>query len=659
MAVPPGASAAEPIGGHYIVDLARPLPPVGGGAPAFVATDRRSGVADLMGLQVRRPLPARARPLQMLTTPIEGVLGPLAHGRGPDVAGEAAWFVITHQPPGPALSTVTQPWSEAALIDLVLRPAARALEQLRTRGVTHRGIRADNVFQSTPGQPVTLGPAWAAPPAMHQPAIYEPPYSAMCLPAGRGEGTSGDDVYALGVLLLILATGKLPLVGLDDAAVIRRKLELGSFAALVGDERLPPGIADLVSGMVAEDAEHRPPVRMLQDLAAARGRRVATRPPHRAQRALQIGSTAVWNVRMLAYAISTDPVHGLIAVCGAAVMPWLRRGLGETALAGRIEELLRMRAERGDSSDVNGDTQMLMLIVAILDPLAPLCWNTAILWPDGLGPAIAHAQAQSPAVLANIEALLTAEAFSSWSAMREERCDPLALRIEARQNRSLLQLRGPTGGLNRVSYSLNPLLPCASKAMAGRWIVHLGDIPAALEAVAAAGIPSEDPIDPHTAAFIAARLDRRLSMDINALNASQEEGRLIAQLRLVSELQQRFDPRPLPALAAWFASRAAPLVARWRSRTRRTAVAEQLTALAAAGQLIPMLVLIEDPNGHAADLEAAEQASAEMARIDAELASIEHGADRRAADAARLGQEIAAGIGLTVFATVLIVAALG
>ncbi len=48
-----------------------------------------------------------------------------------------------------------------------------------------------------------------------------------------------------------------------------------------------------------------------------------------------------------------------------------------------------------------------------------------------------------------------------------------------------------------------------------------------------------------------------------------------------------------------------------------------------------------------------------MARLDAELRGIEDGGSRRSAVAARLGQEIAAGIGLAAIAATLILAVLG
>ena len=212
----------------------------------------------------------------------------------------------------------------------MLRPAAHVLEHLHERGMTHRGIRPDNVFQTAPGQPIVLGTAWTAPPAMAQPALFEPPYSAMCLPAGRGDGSIADDVYALGVLLLCLALGRTPLAQLDDAVrSSAASWRLGTYAALAGDERLPPIVGDLVRGMLAEDPEHRPTPTLLLDPASARGRRVAARPPRRAQRPIDLGGGEVWDARSLAYALAIEPDQALNAVarqcCRALAAPRVGR----------------------------------------------------------------------------------------------------------------------------------------------------------------------------------------------------------------------------------------------------------------------------------------------------------------------------------------------
>ena len=246
------------ITGRYAVDPARPIAGAGGGLPAFAATDRH-GLSGLMAVQAARARPARAQVLRALAGLTEGVLGPLAHGIGSaGDAGEEAYYVICPVPPGPAVGAVPRAWGEAELIECLLRPAAQALDRLNARGVTHRAIRPDNVFQSAPGRPVTLGQGWAAPPASLQPALFEPPYSAMCLPCARGEGSIADDVYALGALMVVLALGLIPLAGLDPVGVVRRKLELGSFAALAGEAHLPSAIADLARGMLAEEPEHPP-----------------------------------------------------------------------------------------------------------------------------------------------------------------------------------------------------------------------------------------------------------------------------------------------------------------------------------------------------------------------------------------------------------------
>lgn len=671
---PAGSSPWPLIAGTYAVDTTRLLPGAAGGLSAFVATDRRGSDTPLMAVQVHPCAPARATALQtLLANPVEGVLGPLAHGPSRGPGGENAWFVVCPAPSGPPLWSLPQgdaasaarPWAEAELLECVLRPAAHTLERLHLRRVTHRAIRLDNLFRAGPREAVVLGHAWAAPPASLQPALYEPPYSAMCLPAGRGDGSIADDVYALGVVLLILALGRMPLAGLDDAAIIQRKLELGSFAALAGDERLPPAIADLVRGMLAEDPEHRPAPALLTDPAAARARRVAARPPRRGQRPLVVGQQTAWNARTLAYGLACDPEQGARLLRNGSVDAWLRRGLGEPMLAAHLEETVHIRGSDGAAEDQRSDSMLVMRAVAALDPLAPLCWRNIALWPDGLGPALADLTTapQSPGGTDRAEVLqqiIATDAFTSWAMARAKRCDPTALRSDANQYRNLLRLGGWNGGLARLRYVLNPLMPCCSRLLQGKFVARLADLLPALESAAAVPeLRKEAPIDYEIAAFLAARSDHRIDGELTSLtDTSRPEQAALVQLRLLAMLQLRLHGRKLPGLAAWLAEQAKPALALWRNRQRRERIEQALSELSGAGQLTALLGVLEDPQALATDAREFQQAALAVQAIDAELARIAAGAKPRAETARRLAHDAALGLGATALAIAAVAAVL-
>ncbi len=86
-------------------------------------------------------------------------------------------------------------------------------------------------------------------------------------------------------------------------------------------------------------------------------------------------------------------------------------------------------------------------------------------------------------------------------------------------------------------------------------------------------------------------------------NDGDAADRVLVTLRLLNELQNRFYPGVMKGVTAWIAARSRPLVERWKNRERRTTVDEQLATLAALGHLQPILTLLQDQAGHAADLE--------------------------------------------------------
>ncbi len=638
------APAAEMIRGRFTVDAGRPLAHDGGGLPAFAVIDA-AGRAGLIAVQTPHGAPPRPMLLAGLPESDAALLPPLAHGPAPGQGGRPGWFVICPVPPGPPLwpdgEAAIRPWTEAELFALLLRPAAVALEALTARGITHRAIRPGNVFRAsgTAAQAV-LGCAWAAPPAMHQPVAFEAPYVAMCLPAGRGEGGPGDDVYALGATALALALGRMPWAGLSDDELIRRKLEHGSYAALAGEARLAPALADVLRAMLADDPAQRLPASMLADPDAARSRRVAQRPARRAQRPLAVGGLQAWDVRSLGFVLARHPAPGLRLLRDGSVDHWLRRALDDGMLAARLEEQTRRRLADHGAEDATADAELVLRAVKLLDPLAPLCWNGLAVWPDGIGPALAV----HPEAAERLAGLVAAEAPGSLAAVHGAAEPHSAARAQARTQRMLLQRGGWAGGPARLRYTLNPLLPCRSAALGGAMVARLPELLAALEAAAPAGGPT---LDAELVAFIAARQDHALEPLLAGFGDTASP---LAPLRLLARLQSVSRVGPLPHLAAAMAAASRPALETWHSRTLRAEKQRLAADAAVGGDLSALLAVLDDVAARRTDAAAMRDAAEAAARIDATLIALEQGAAGRAGSARALGREIAGGLALAALA---------
>jgi hypothetical protein len=638
------------IAAHY-----KPVPqaaPVAvGGLGGLVVTDRRDSGRHLLAVQVKPGLPPRSRLLSgRVAAPVPHAVMPLDHGPGKDLAGKDGYFIICPALPGPAIAAEPRLWSESEVVRCLLLPAAAALDALSERGVSHRAIRPDNIFRAGPGERVVLGPCWAAPPASLQPAAFEPPYAAQCLPTGRGEGSPHDDVYALGVTILWCILGGSG-DWADEGALLRRKLSDGSLAALAGQARLSPTLTDLLRGMLAEDPDHRPAPALLLDPEQARGRRLATRPAVRAQRPLEIGVTQAWVPRELAFALSANPDQGAALVRNGTVDSWLRRALGDTQMALRLDEAMS-RTEQDPAE--GGARQMHVPVhvtvsraVAALDPLAPLVWRGWAVFPDGIGTAlVTGVMAGQQAQTAALEEILTQDVTAAWLAGRVPRPEYTRMQQDVRDWRDWLGTRGVTGGLSRVLYGANPLLPCLSPLLAGRMVARLADLLPALEQAAAGADRKRPPIDAQIAAFVAARADPSILADAARLAGFASAADRLSVLGLFGRMQQRLHPEKLPALAGWLLESGMAELNDWRSVAMRKRLGELLAEQAAKGSIAPMTLLLQDTASLAQDGAGAQAAARRLADIEMALTALRSGAELRAARARQTGQEVATGLSL-------------
>lgn len=645
--MPPSVHASAPlIAGRFTVDPSKLVADAGGGLSAYAAASPDAGDGLHIAIAVARAHGPRLDALERIRDHIDNLMTPSGHGVGPAPSGGQAYYVVCTAPPGPLVSAVPQRWTERALVEQVLKPTARTLLTLQGLRLTHRAIRPDNVFLEAPGQFVTLGAAWAAPPAMHQPAIFETPYTAMCEPAARGDGAIADDVYALGVLMLCLAIGTMPCAGMSDDEIIRAKLEHGSFGALSHGLRLPGFLTDLLSGMLAEDPDHRPSPQLLLDPNAARARRVASSPPRRSHDPLPIGEMQVFDARTLAFAMFRAERRAVQGLRNGAISNWLRRGLGNAGVAQQIEELARRRRAE-TRPDVRSDAKLVMRAIAVLDPRMPLCWRGVAMRPDGLTGLLSAAVRDNSAMLSIVQEIFAHNIPAVWHERDAEALDrgrrPLPPAVTVCQ--SLVQ-SGVPDGLLRAFYLLHPLQPCAAPGMASAWVTDVPELLSALEAMAATA--KEALVDPALAAFIAARCYNEWDRLYDPLLPADAAAVWQAELKLLRQLQAIYRVFPLPRLAAWAARRLQPGVDTWRNRTERQRIGAALQDLARGGDLRPMIDLVFNRTRRQQD-EAGEQAAlGEVAAIDREIAALAADEALRAWAIRHVGAAMVGGLGLVV-----------
>lgn len=642
--------------GEWTVALDQPVPALSGTLPALAARHAtgRKGFA----LACRPDLPPRTQALASLPQPApEALLVPqaMAPARLPGAARESLLAVFP-LPPGPPVLTAhtrCRPWSEAELIHDLLRPVARVLAALDQLALTHRAVRVDNLFRAREGGPVSLGDGFCLPSAFGQPAWCESPAMAQCVPEGRGAGQPADDVFALGIALICVAAGRVPWAGIDPRTLHRQRLEKGSFNALTTDLRLPGSIADLLRAMLADDPELRPSAELVAGWPSAlQGRKGAARPVRRAGRPLVIGAEKALDTRTAAWLLATGWSEGVRTLRSGALDGFLRRGIGDPALAERLAETVR--AETTERPDTADDMAMCRAI-AMLDPTAPLVWRGVAMMPDGIGTLLARAAcdpANAPLQVADIAALVHAEAPARWALSGGDSASAAVHARAGAQWRVMLRTKGLAGGIERLLYQLNPGLPCLSPILRGAWTATPADLLAALEAAAPppdeagqAGPPP--PPDHDIAAYLAARQGAAMERSFAEL-AGPAAVAATTRIALLARLQARHaGGRKLPRLAAWLAASCDPVIETWHSRLMRESLPARLAEAARAGDLTVLLGLLDDPAARQADLAGAQAAQAELAAIEAELAAIAAGAPTRRLQARATGEQAAAGVSLT------------
>ena len=604
-------------------------------------------------------LPGNVLPLEQLRTfdkfQAPGMVKIASYGVAGREGDPGRDFVLIVEPMGEMLApNLAQPFealSDETIANRVVRSILPALREIESRRTSHRAIRPSNLFYTDGSRTnVILGPPATSPPGQDQPAYLESLESAITDPRARGGQTFADDMFSLGVTLLMLATGRHPLRDMKPEDMTSRRLEVGSFEAMAGGLRLTTTMTELIRGLLVDSRRER---WNLSDLAqwAVDGRR--PNPPRVTQpkvagRPIKIGSSEALTARSLAFHLARNWDHGGKLLTSEEFQTWIRRSLAEEAVVDRVTKVTRGSQET--TVRERSDKLILNALLA-LDPNGPMRYRDLSFQLEGLpnllGNVLVDADNERDAA-ADLSMLIANGLWSGWSIMQGSlSAEAARIRSLLERQRTVVTTRDPGAGIERCLYELSPAMPCLSPLVLESCVVDLNDLLAALDRLTPESFVEDFLTDRHILAFIASRsskvTDQVLRQAVGRRNALQ---RLVQQVKILALVQSNAKiavPNLTTNLANLLKATADQEI---RGSELKELVLKDLEAATPLGKIDALLKTLEESGALEADRRGFEAARTEYVEGKKKLSELKDQLTKAERRASGLGPQIAGMIGM-------------
>ncbi len=481
--------------------------------------------------------------------------------------------------------------SEDHLIPTIIEPAVKALSDFRNIDFIHGAINAENIYMSgmQGTERIILGDCLSSAPSLQQHPLYEMASRAVAQASGRGPGTIKDDLYALGICVVMAARGKNFMLGKSPQQIIYEKIEHGSYGAIIGRERIPGGVSEFLRGVLNDDDDQRwsidDAMRWLE------GRHINPKPSRvilKAARPLIFREKKYLDLRSLAEEFSKNVSDAGVEIEKGQFELWLKRNFEDKALRARFDDICEK--EKTAPRD-----RWIFSVCMALDPFGPLRYKGRSIFPGGLGMALAEAMAQNEDIQIYGEMVLQ-QFFNDWiGQIFDELPDAAGIMSILEKSRAVLSQKMPGYGIERVLYMLDQEVACMSPILRDYFVLAPGNLLLALESISQSGTRPDTILDRHMIAFISVRERQMIDSHLGYVNSSNKGNQMIGIIRTLAAIQRRFFIGSVPGVGNWLISMTEPIVKLLKDHELRQKLARAIGRLQDNGNLTALLELVDDP----------------------------------------------------------------
>ncbi|HCK33006.1 MAG: hypothetical protein CMH32_03450 [Micavibrio sp.] len=510
----------------------------------------------------------------------------------------------------------------------ILVPLVDALKDLRNKDIAHGSIRPSNIFRGSPKEitNIVLGECLATPCGLTQKAIYEPVERALAQPSGKGEASLQDDLYALGITISMLLRTTNSLKGMTPDDILEKKIEAGTFATIIGQERITGPLLDFLRGVLADDPLQRWDVDDI--LAWLDGSRLTPKQggvKRKASRQVTFNNKKFTYPESLAVEVAKHPNLVSDFVESGDLNQWIERAIDDRDLLDAVNESIRSVKKMTQSTSPSYGAKLACRLSIALHPQGPIRYKGLSILPRGLSASLIEAFTLEQDIAA-LNEIISNDTFLFWITCNKGLSvidlTPLMAQFEAL--RGFAQTALPGYGLEHCIYYLNGDVPCLSPTFAKYYVRSPEDVVLALERVSRRKDRPERMFDRHILAYLLNKERNLLENSLIDINANEMWRRIIGTLKVLSVIQRQNSLPQTPGLCNWFMDIMRPVYERFHDREYRLKIRDKLDKETKNGDLEKLYRIVDDPDNIQHDTKNFKDAMREYRELEKERITLEH-----------------------------------